>query len=98
MNTPPYCGVVLTALFLAQQHYWHIKNVLTSSHLTVRNEKDLRALVKDARRSYFVEADYERALTYLKRVGAVRKHGRTLQWKERQLTEANLQFLNTKSK
>lgn len=78
-----------------QEHYWHIAHVLKSD-ITVHNEKELRVLVKDAKRSYFVQANYERTYQYLKRVGAIQKAGRVLRWKECNLTPSNMEFLNRK--
>ena len=77
-----------------QNHVWHIENILMTTDKAIEGKTQLRALVKDAKRSYFKTDEYERTLEYLFQVGAIRCCGSTLRWKECNLTPSNLEFLS----
>jgi hypothetical protein len=48
----------------------------------VKDEKQLRQFVAAAKKSYFVQEQFDTAFKFLKRTGAIRKVGRVLVWRD----------------
>ena len=82
---------------VTQKHHWHIKTVLLRNACTIVNVAELRDLVEGNKRQYFNGQEFNRAYSYLRRVGAIRKVRKCLEWKQNTLTPANLDFLEGRS-
>ena len=71
---------------------------ILNSNNEVPNVNALRTLVQEAKDKYFVREDFTSAYLYLKKIGAICKSGRTLQWDATNLTSEHMHFLNSKTK